>query len=73
VSAGGVELVREAPTVGLLPVRLIVLTVMVLPAAVLISADTVGELGLEVGRGPVVVYVRVQGQFVIVRVVGYFG
>jgi hypothetical protein len=58
VNEGGVELVGEEPTVGLPPVRLIVLTVMVLPAAVLGSVGsvgTVGDAGLEVGIGPVVV------------------
>jgi hypothetical protein len=47
--------VGEEPTVGLPPVRLIVLTVMVLPAAVLGSVGTIGDAGLEVGIGPVVV------------------
>ena len=43
--------------------------VPVLPAAVLISVAPV-PVGIGVVIGPVVVYVSVQGQFVIVRVVG---
>jgi hypothetical protein len=72
VNAGGVELVVEDPTVGTPPVRLIVCPVAVLPAAVLNPAEASAVVGLGVGLGIelVVVYVSVQGQFVIVSVVG---
>ena len=70
MNVGGVELVVEYPTVGKPPVRLIVCPVAVLPAAVLNPAETGAVVGLKVGLGLAVVYVSVQGQFVIVSVVG---
>jgi hypothetical protein len=70
VNAGGVELVVGDPTVGMPPVRLIVCPVAVVPAAVLNPAEAGAFVGLKVGTGLVVVYVSVQGQFVIVSVVG---
>jgi hypothetical protein len=71
VNEAGVEVVGEAPTVGWLAVRLMVLPVKVLPAALPSSLELATDVGVDAGTTPVVVYVRVHGQFVIVKVVGY--